>query len=115
MSATTTTTVESGCPLDCPDACSLSVTVKDGRVITIDGSHSNAVTRGYICAKVRGYAGHLYGPERLLYPAVRRGLKGEGRFERATWAEALSLITDRLRATSPASAGAPPPPPPPPP
>src|SRR5260221_10143264 len=99
MSATTTTTVESGCPLDCPDACSLSVTVKDGRVITIDGSHSNAVTRGYICAKVRGYAGHLYGPERLLYPAVRRGRKGEGRFERATWDEALSLITDRMRAT----------------
>ena len=91
--------VESGCPLDCPDACSLSVTVADGRVVTIDGNHSNPVTRGYICAKVRGYTGHLYGPERLLYPALRRGGKGEGRFERATWDEALALIADRLHAT----------------
>ena len=96
MSATTT--VESGCPLDCPDACSLSVTVTDGRVVAIDGSHANPVTRGYICAKVRGYPGHMYGAERLLYPAVRRGPKGEGRFERASWDEALTLVADRLRA-----------------
>ena len=38
------------CPLDCPDACSLDVTVQNGRVTSIDGSHANPVTGGYICA-----------------------------------------------------------------
>ena len=44
--------VETACPLDCPDACSLGVTVQRGRVVTIDGSHHNPVTGGFICAKV---------------------------------------------------------------
>ena len=47
--------VETACPLDCPDACSLAVTVQHGKVITIDGSHKNPVTDGYICAKVRKF------------------------------------------------------------
>ena len=44
----------SACPLDCPDACSLEVTVENGRVVKVDGaSDRNALTEGYICAKVR--------------------------------------------------------------
>ena len=49
----TTSVVETACPLDCPDACSLAVTVQHGKVVTIDGSRKNPVTDGYICAKVR--------------------------------------------------------------
>ena len=52
------------------------------RSSTIDGSHKNPVTDGYICAKVRKFGERVYGPDRLLYPAVRKGRKGEGRFER---------------------------------
>src|SRR5687767_14895308 len=89
--------VETACPLDCPDACSLSVTVRHGKVITIDGSHKNPVTGGFICAKVRRFGERVYGPDRLLYPAVRKGRKGVGHFERVAWGEALELITDRLR------------------
>jgi anaerobic selenocysteine-containing dehydrogenase len=92
-------TLESGCPLDCPDACSLTVDVEDGRVVRIDGTHANPVTRGFICAKVRDYADHLYGPERLRFPALRRGRKGEGRFERVSWDEALCLLAERLLET----------------
>lgn len=87
----------SACPLDCPDACSLEVRVADGRVVKVDGSHLNPVTAGYICAKVRRVPEHLYGPDRLLYPAVRVGLKGEGRFERISWNEALGLAAERMR------------------
>ncbi len=50
---TTEHVVTTVCPLDCPDSCSLEVTVQDGRITTIDGSHENPVTGGYICAKVR--------------------------------------------------------------
>jgi anaerobic selenocysteine-containing dehydrogenase len=86
------------CPLDCPDACSLDVTVQDGRVTVIDGSTANPVTDGYICAKVRRFPERLYGPDRVMHPAVRKGPKGSGWFERVSWDEALSRIADRLRA-----------------
>jgi anaerobic selenocysteine-containing dehydrogenase len=85
------------CPLDCPDSCSLEVTVQHQRVTAIDGSTLNPVTGGFICAKVRRFPERLYGPDRLLYPAVRTGPKGQARFTRATWDEALSRIASRLR------------------
>src|ERR1700688_5203872 len=89
--------VTSACPLDCPDACSLSVTVEDGRVTKIDGSQRNPLTAGFICAKVRRWPAHTYGEARLLHPEVRRGRKGEGAFERGSWEEALTLLAEKLR------------------
>jgi len=90
--------VETACPLDCPDACSLAVTVQHGKVVTIDGSHRNPVTDGYICAKVRKFGERVYGPDRLLYPAVRKGRKGTGQFGRVSWEEALERIASRFEA-----------------
>jgi anaerobic selenocysteine-containing dehydrogenase len=89
--------VETACPLDCPDSCSLSVTLQDGRITSIDGSHANPVTDGYICAKVRRFSERVYGADRLLHPAVRKGPKGAGRFERVSWDDALNLIARRMR------------------
>jgi anaerobic selenocysteine-containing dehydrogenase len=89
--------VDAACPLDCPDACSLEIDLEGGRVVKIDGSRINPVTQGFICAKVRGYADHLYGDARLRFPALRRGAKGEGRFERVSWDEALGTVAERLR------------------
>jgi anaerobic selenocysteine-containing dehydrogenase len=89
--------VETACPLDCPDACTLTVTVRGGRITEIDGSHRNPVTGGYICAKVRKFGERVYGPDRLLYPAVRVGPKGQGRFNRVSWDEALEIVVDRFR------------------
>src|SRR6185369_5700212 len=91
------TTVPSVCPLDCPDTCSLSVTVSDGRVTAVDGSHRNPYTDGFICAKVRRYPERIYSPLRLLHPQRRVGAKGEGRFERIGWDEAIALIATRFK------------------
>jgi anaerobic selenocysteine-containing dehydrogenase len=91
------TVVESACPLDCPDSCTLSVTVHHGRVIALDGGNSNPITNGYICAKVRRFGDRVYGPDRILYPGVRKGRKGEGRFARVSWDEALETIAARMR------------------
>jgi len=88
--------VETACPLDCPDACSLAVTVQHGKVIALDGSNKNPVTDGYICAKVRRFGDRVYGPDRLLYPAVRSGRKGDGHFKRVSWDEALERIASRF-------------------
>src|ERR1700728_1967033 len=68
----------SACPLDCPDSCSLTVEVADGRVVKLDGSRRNPLTAGFICSKVRRWPEHAHGPARLLHPAVRQGAKGEG-------------------------------------
>lgn len=89
-------TVQTACPLDCPDACTLQVTVRGGRITTIDGSHENPVTGGYICAKVRRFDRRVYGEDRLHFPAVRIGAKGEGRFRRVSWNDAIDTIADRL-------------------
>ncbi len=89
-------TVRTACPLDCPDSCTLDVTVEKGRVIKIDGGDANPVTRNYICAKVRRFAERVYGEDRLLYPAIRKGHKGQGTFSRVTWDEALDHIAGRM-------------------
>ena len=86
------------CPLDCPDACLLDVTVRDGRVEQIDGSHENPVTAGFVCSKVRGFTRRLYGDARLEHPLRRTGAKGDGSFEAISWDEAVRDISEKLRA-----------------
>ncbi len=85
------------CPLDCPDRCSLDVTVDAGRVVRIEGSRVNPVTEGFICSKVRRFGERVHGPDRVLFPRRRTGPKGEGRFERIGWDEALDLVAAMIR------------------
>ncbi len=85
------------CTLDCPDACSLAVTVTDGVISNIDAGPGNPLTDGWICAKVKKHAKRVYSPERVLTPQIRVGAKGDGAFRDATWEEALALIADRMR------------------
>lgn len=88
------TTLPSVCPMDCPDTCSLDVEVSDGRVSKIRGSRVNPLTDDFICSKVANFTKRLYGKERLLHPMRRVGTKGEGRFQRISWAEAMSIISE---------------------
>ena len=89
-------TVQTACPLDCPDSCTLEVTVEKGRVVKIDGGHENPSTRDYICGKVRRFADRVYGEDRLLFPAIRKGAKGDGTFTRVSWNEALDHIAEQM-------------------
>ncbi len=89
--------METACPLDCPDACTINVTVRGGRVTKIDGSPSSEITRGYICAKVRHFHHRVYGDDRLLHPAVRKGPKGLGTLRPVTWDDAMDLIASKMR------------------
>ena len=85
------------CALDCPDCCSLLLTVEDGRATRLRGNPEHPVTRGFLCGKVAQYLEREYHSERLLYPKRRVGAKGSGRFERVGWDEALDTIAARLR------------------
>ena len=93
------TTVETACPLDCPDACTLEVTVQRRP----DHQHrrrrtANPVTGGYICAKVRRFDQRVYGDDRLLYPAVRAARRATAQFKRVTGTTRWTLIAEKLRA-----------------
>ncbi len=88
------------CALDCPDCCSLVLTVENGRGTKLRGNPEHPVTRGFLCGKVAQYLEREYSPGRLLYPQRRAGAKGEGRFERISWEEALDTVAQRLKAAA---------------
>jgi anaerobic selenocysteine-containing dehydrogenase len=93
-------TRHSVCALDCPDACALLVQVEEGKATRLRGDPDHPVTRGFLCGKVAQYLEREYSPQRLLYPQRRVGGKGEGRFERISWDEALATIAERLAAVA---------------
>ncbi|QKV18397.1 molybdopterin-containing oxidoreductase family protein [Oricola thermophila] len=89
----------STCPHDCPSSCALDVEVIDGgRIGRVRGSKDNSYTAGVICAKVARYAERIHHPDRLLHPLVRKGAKGEGDWQRASWEAALDLVAEKFLA-----------------
>lgn len=91
-------TVETACPLDCPDTCSLAVSVEKGRIVRIDGSARHDVTAGFICGKVRRFGERVYGEDRLRHAGLRNGPKGQGRFRHVGWEQALDVVARQMLA-----------------
>ena len=91
-------TVHAACPHDCPDTCAMQVTVEGERIVRIQGDPAHTTTAGALCTKVSRYAERTDHPERVLHPLKRVGAKGEGRFERISWDEALDTVAARLKA-----------------
>jgi anaerobic selenocysteine-containing dehydrogenase len=97
-------TVHAACPHDCPDACSVLITVDDlGKATKIRGNPDHPATRGFLCGKVAKYLDRVYSPDRVLYPLRRKknAPKGGGHknfqdFERISWDAALDEITTKF-------------------
>jgi anaerobic selenocysteine-containing dehydrogenase len=87
-----TETYFGACPHDCPDTCAMLYEVDDGRLARVRGNPDHPVTRGGLCVKVKDFEKHHYNPDRVLHPLKRIGPKGEARFERIGWDEALAEI-----------------------
>lgn len=92
------TIVHSACQHDCPDNCAMETVVRDGKVISVAGRRDHPFTRGVLCAKVKSFDKRVYAADRILHPLRRIGAKGEGRFERISWNQALDTIRDRFKA-----------------
>ncbi len=92
-----TTTLRATCPHDCPDTCAMLVTVKDGVAIEVKGDPDHPNTAGALCTKVARYVERTYHDQRLLFPQKRIGRKGEGKFVRISWDEALDIIAAKLK------------------
>jgi len=87
------------CTFDCPDTCSLRVSVVDNRIAKVHGSNAAPYTAGVICNKVaRDMTEFVHGPGRLLYPLRRVGAKGSDDFERISWDMALATIHEQVSA-----------------
>ena len=80
----------------CLNKCGLVARVEDGIVTKLDPNPKFLKSRGMLCA--RGNAGiqQLYDPDRLKYPLLRKGKRGQGKWQRLSWNEALDLAAQKL-------------------
>ncbi len=87
------------CPHDCPDTCSMLVTVEDDRVVKVRGNPDQPFTDGRLCVKVNQYEERVHHADRVLHPLKRTGPKGSGQFARIGWQEAMDTIASRWKQT----------------
>ena len=93
--------IPTACPHDCPSTCALEVERIDSKTIgKVRGAKENPYTAGVICTKVSQYRERVHNPNRLMYPLKRVGPKGEGRFSRITWDEALGEVVEKFKAVT---------------
>lgn len=87
------------CPLDCPDACSLILSIDEAtnRLLQVEGDPTHPFTQGFACVKTYRYPERNHHPLRPLYPMRRVGPKGSGQFARVSWEEALDEIAEQLK------------------
>jgi len=97
MNAEKVSSVRAVCPHDCPDTCSMLVTLEGDRAVRLAGDSGHSFTRGFLCHKVSRYLERVYHPQRLGHPMRRVGPKGSGQFARISWDEALDETARRFR------------------
>ncbi len=96
--ASAATVTHGACPHDCPDTCAWLVTTENGKLVKLEADKSHPFTRGVLCPSTENYLQDVVlHPDRLLYPMRRVGGKGEGKFERVSWDQALDDIAARMK------------------
>jgi len=80
----------------CTSLCGVLVHVEDGEITEIEGNQAHPMSRGFTCERVRLAKKWLYRSHQLLYPLKRIGERGEGRWQRVSWDEAMGDIGQKL-------------------
>ena len=88
--------VKKTCCQFCSNMCGVLVTVEDGKVVSIKGNPDHPMSHGFVCERVRIAPKWLYHPDQLMYPLKRSGRRGEGKWQRIGWDEALAEIGQKL-------------------
>ena len=81
----------------CVWRCGLVAKVQDGRVVKLEGNPENPHSRGNLCPRGQSGLMNTYDPDRVLTPLIRVGKRGEGKFRKATWEEALDLVAGKMQ------------------
>jgi anaerobic selenocysteine-containing dehydrogenase len=88
--------VKSTCRMD-HGGCGALVYIREGKVVRLEGNKEHPISKGHLCVKGLASIEHLYHPDRLKYPLKRVGEKGEGKWRRFSWDEALNEIADKIK------------------
>ena len=80
----------------CLNKCGLVARVENGIVTKLDPNPKFLKSRGMLCARGNAGTSQLYDPDRLKYPLLRKGERGEGRWQRLSWDQALDLAAEKL-------------------
>ena len=83
----------------CGVGCNLELHVKDNQIVRVTSPRDSVVNQGRLCVKGRFGFDFVHHPDRLTTPLIREGEKGEGKFRKANWEEALNLVTEKLSET----------------
>src|SRR4030042_1388939 len=88
-------TVKTACSSHCGGRCLLEVHVRDGVITRIETDRGEE-PQLRACRRCRAYRQRVYDPDRLKFPMRRVGKRGEGKFERISWDEALDTVAKEL-------------------
>jgi anaerobic selenocysteine-containing dehydrogenase len=80
-----------------PFGCGIYAFRKNSRFVRVAGMKESPVNRGALCPKGQAAPQWVYSPDRLKSPLKRAGQKGEGKFERISWDDAIGIIADTLK------------------
>lgn len=82
---------------ECPAACGVRVRLIDDVPVKLEGNLLCPVSRGRLCARGQAALESYFDPDRLVGPARRAGARGEDRWERITWDDAVATLASRMR------------------
>jgi len=74
--------------------------VRSGKIHSVEANDKQPFTQGFLCPKGQNLSKYVYSKQRVLHPMRRVGEKGEGRFERVSWNDALDIIADEIKERS---------------
>ena len=80
----------------CHGVCQVLVHLIGDRVTKVTGDPESPTSRGYLCPKGKAAPSFLHPPDRLKYPMKRAGDRGDNKWTRITWEEAISEIVERF-------------------
>ncbi|MCI5142933.1 MAG: twin-arginine translocation signal domain-containing protein, partial [Candidatus Electrothrix sp. ATG1] len=78
--------------------CGAVAKVVDGKVVKLEGNPFHPQSRGKLCARGQGGIGQLYDEDRLQHPMILDGPRGSGKYRKASWDEALTLVAKKMKA-----------------
>jgi len=88
--------IPSACRL-CYGRCGILGHVRDGRVVKIEGNPDIPSNVGTLCSRAYAIPQLMYSPYRLRYPLKRVGARGEGKWQRISWDEAMETIAAKIK------------------
>ena len=81
----------------CHGGCGVKLYVKDGKLLKVEGDEDHPFLQGRLCPRALAFTQYIYNPDRLRYPLKRVGERGEGKWARISWDEAMDTCEHRLK------------------